>query len=69
MVSDTKTIIDKAINIRGWSQINCFAHTLNRILISGISEIQEVVAKIKQVVEYFKESSLLQEMLKQLNMP
>ncbi|XP_026465836.1 zinc finger BED domain-containing protein 1-like, partial [Ctenocephalides felis] len=73
VVSDNAPNIVGAINIGGWPQIGCFAHALNRVVLSGITEIQVIITKIKQVVEYFKRSSQAQikllEMQKQLNLP
>ncbi|KAH1004138.1 hypothetical protein HUJ04_003937 [Dendroctonus ponderosae] len=57
VVSDNEANMKAAVRIGGWNHWGCFAHSLNSVAQSGLSEIKEVVEKIKNIVGYFKSSS------------
>ncbi|XP_025423650.1 zinc finger BED domain-containing protein 1-like [Sipha flava] len=57
-VSDNAANITSAIVMnQNWRHIPCLAHTLNLIAQSGLSEMQNVHKKVKNIVEYFKRST------------
>ncbi|XP_019763082.2 E3 SUMO-protein ligase ZBED1 [Dendroctonus ponderosae] len=64
VVSDNAENMKTAMSIGGWSHWDCLAHSLNLVSQSGLSEIKEVVDKIKNIVAYFKRSSYALSQLK-----
>lgn len=57
VVSDNAANIKSAIEKCGWRRLSCFAHDINLIVHSGLTQIEPVVTKIKDIVSYFKRSS------------
>ncbi|XP_016891160.2 LOW QUALITY PROTEIN: zinc finger BED domain-containing protein 1-like [Cynoglossus semilaevis] len=47
-----------------WDHIPCFAHVLNLIVRAALKEIQDILQKIKAVVEYFQRSTVASDKLK-----
>ncbi|KAF7641585.1 hypothetical protein LDENG_00276790 [Lucifuga dentata] len=58
--SNTKGAIKKA----GWKHVPCFAHTLNLIVREGLKHIQDLVTKVKNIVEYVHRSTVATERLR-----
>lgn len=73
IVSDNAANITSAISLGGWRGIGCFAHTLNLVVQSAIKDVNEIVMKVKRIVEYFNKSTQalrkLQETQKQMKLP
>lgn len=73
VVSDNAHNIAAAIRQSDWRGVGCFAHSLNLVVQAGIVEINDILSKVKRVVEYFRKSSQglkrLQETQKQMNLP
>ncbi|XP_073954826.1 E3 SUMO-protein ligase ZBED1-like [Choristoneura fumiferana] len=57
IVSDNAANITTAIRMGGWRPIGCFAHSLNLMVQRALTDISEVVGKVKAIVEFFKRSS------------
>lgn len=50
-------VTDNAANMKaGLGTFSCIAHTLNLIVRSGLETIQDIVKKIKSIVEHFHRS-------------
>lgn len=73
MLSYNAANINSAIQKCNWRRLSCFAHDINLIVKCGLDKIEPVVAKIKDIVSYFKRSShalaKLQEYQKQTGNP
>ncbi|KAL1276988.1 hypothetical protein QQF64_023661 [Cirrhinus molitorella] len=63
-VTDNASNVKAAIRKAELKHIPCFAHTLNLIVRESLKHIQETVAKVKNVVEYFHRSTVATERLK-----
>lgn len=57
IVSDNAANITAAIRLCNWRHIGCFAHSLNLMVQRALTDISEVVGKVKAIVEFFKRSS------------
>lgn len=70
-VTDNAANMKAAIRLTGWEHFACIAHTLNLIVRSGLVTIEDVIKKIKTIVEHFHRSPVatkkLFEMQEQLN--
>uniref|UniRef100_A0A669DC03 BED-type domain-containing protein n=1 Tax=Oreochromis niloticus TaxID=8128 RepID=A0A669DC03_ORENI len=75
-VSDSAANVKKAVgDILHWNHLNCFAHILNLIVRKGIqqSQIQEIIRKVKAIIEYTRRSTVasakLRETQQQMGQP
>lgn len=66
VVSDNAANIVAAIRNGNWRHLGCFAHTLNLIVQKGLKEIEQILNKVRRIVEYFKRSSHALSKLNQL---
>ncbi|XP_050064545.1 E3 SUMO-protein ligase ZBED1-like [Aphis gossypii] len=57
VVTDNASNIKAAIRLTNWRHVPCFAHVLNIGIQNGLLQLQPVLKKIKDIVEYFKRSS------------
>lgn len=57
IVADNASNIQSAIRKGNWRGVGCFAHSLNLVAQAAITQINEEVAKVKRIVEYFRKSS------------
>lgn len=57
VVSDNAANIKSAIEKCQWRRLSCFAHDINLIVHCGLTKIEPVITKIKDIVSYFKRSS------------
>lgn len=64
--TDTAANMISAIRLCNWRHIYCFAHSLNLIVQSSLEEIKDTRVKVKNIVEYFKRSTLASEKLNQI---
>lgn len=55
--TDNAANIVAATKLTGWVHIPCFAHTINLIVKDALVNIEELITKVKQNVEYFHRSS------------
>lgn len=73
IVSDNAPNILAAIRLGDWRSMSCFAHSINLAVQHSLSEIGDIVGKVKAIVEFFKRSAAgltkLQDMQKQMNLP
>ncbi|XP_067284076.1 zinc finger BED domain-containing protein 4-like [Pseudorasbora parva] len=63
-VTDNAHNITLAIHKTSWKHLPCFAHTVNLIVRSGLSVIQNTLNKVKAIVEYMHRSTVAAEKLK-----
>lgn len=54
VVSENNPAIVEAIKECQWQHISCFAHTLNKIIVRCLANINVVLAKVRNIVDYFK---------------
>lgn len=64
VTADNAANIQNAINLLKWRSVPCFAHTLNLVVQSALTEIKDTQAKVKSIVELFRRSVLASERLK-----
>lgn len=73
VVTDNAANMKLAITNCGWRRLSCFAHTINLIVQSGLSVIEEILLKVKNIVSHFKRNShtlaKLQDFQKQTGSP
>lgn len=56
-VTDNAPNIVNAIRINKWQHVPCFAHILNISIQHALNNIKQIMSKIKNIVEFFKQSS------------
>jgi len=56
-VTDNAPNIVNAIRINKWRHVPCFAHILNIGIQHALNNIKQIMSKIKNIVEFFKQSS------------
>lgn len=54
VVAENNPAIVEAIKECQWQHISCFAHTLNKIILRCLARINDVIAKVRNIVNYFK---------------
>lgn len=76
VVTDNAANVVKSVKLCKWRHLGCFAHSINLVVQNSlgiVSEISEILKKVKSIVEYFKRSSTalskLQAMQQQMNLP
>lgn len=74
VVTDNAANVVGAVRVCNWRHLSCFAHSINLVVQKGIDAIREnLVGKVKSIVEYFKRSSSalqkLKEIQKQMDLP
>lgn len=59
VVSDNASNIIAAIKLCNWRSLGCFAHSINLVVESGLKyeDVKSIIAKVKAIVQYFKQSS------------
>jgi len=57
VVTDNAANIVGAVKKNNWRHVPCFAHVLNIGIQRGLTHLKTVLTKIKNVVEFFKQSS------------
>lgn len=63
-VSDNANNIKNALNMLGFKNIGCFAHTLNLIVQSALTLEEDLINKVKQIVSHFRRSTVANNALK-----
>lgn len=58
VVTDNAPNIVNAIRLNNWRHVPCFAHVLNIGIQHGLDHIKSIMTKMKNIVEFFKQSSL-----------
>lgn len=73
VVTDNASNIVNAVKKNNWRHVPCFAHVLNIGIQRGLTHLKTVMTKIKNIVEFFKQSSgalhKLQKHQKQMGLP
>jgi len=73
VVTDNASNIVNAVKKNNWRHVPCFAHVLNIGIQRGLTHLKTVMTKIKNIVEFFKQSSgalhKLQKHQKQMSLP
>lgn len=54
VVAENNPAIVDAIKECQWQHISCFAHTLNKIIMRCLAKINDVIVKVRNIVNYFK---------------
>lgn len=57
VVTDNAYNIVAAIKLCQWRHVPCYAHTLNLIVKAGIKPVEDLVIKLKNMVQFFKKST------------
>jgi len=59
VVSDNASNILAAIKLCKWRSLECFAHSINLVVDSGLGykDVNSIILKVKAIVQYFKQSS------------
>lgn len=57
VVSDNAANITAAIRLGQWRGVSCFAHSLNLVVQTALKEVNDIVTRVKRVVEYFHKST------------
>lgn len=57
--SDNASNILAAIKSCKWRSLGCFAHSINLVVDSGLGykDVNDIILKVKAIVQYFKQSS------------
>lgn len=73
VVTDNIGEVLTAIELIGWTRLPCLTHTLNSIAIDALAEIDEILIKIRSIVEYFRysatASALLHSIMSHMELP
>uniref|UniRef100_A0A1I8MV64 Uncharacterized protein n=1 Tax=Musca domestica TaxID=7370 RepID=A0A1I8MV64_MUSDO len=73
IVTDNAANVVAAAKLTNWRWIGCFAHSLNLAVKSSLSNVSEIITKVRNVVTYFHKSlnslKMLAEAQKQLDQP
>jgi len=73
VVTDNIGEVLTAIELIGWTRLPCLTHTLNSIANDALAEIDEVLIKIRSIVEYFRynatASAMLQSIMQHMELP
>jgi len=73
VVTDNIGEILTAIELIGWNRLPCLTHTLNSIANNALAEIDEILIKIRSIVEYFRcntaASAMLQSVMRHMELP
>jgi len=64
VVTDNIGEVLTAIELIGWTRLPCLTHTLNSIAIDALAEIDEILIKIRSIVEYFRYNATASAMLR-----
>lgn len=57
VVTENDPVLTEAIKECQWQHIPCFAHALNTIVQAGLTEIGDLLTKVRNIVNYFKKNS------------
>ncbi|KAF0713474.1 zinc finger BED domain-containing protein 1-like, partial [Aphis craccivora] len=59
VVNDNASNILAAIKLCKWRSLGCFAHSINLVVDSGLGykDVNDIILKVKAIVQYFKQSS------------
>ncbi|XP_047002906.1 zinc finger BED domain-containing protein 4-like [Schistocerca americana] len=73
IVSDNAANILSAVRLGEWRSVSCFAHSLNLAVQEATKEISDILAQVKDIVEFFNRSTQDQKKLiatqQQMNLP
>ena len=73
VVTDNIGEVLTAIELIGWTRLPCLTHTLNSIANDALAEIDEILIKIRSIVEYFRynatASAMLQSVMRHMELP
>ena len=64
IVTDNAANITGAVKQAGFTHLPCFAHTLNLVVQQGVRSIEPLKVKVKEIVEYFRRSTVAAEKLR-----
>jgi len=64
VVTDNIGEVLTAIELIGWTRLPCLTHTLNSIANNALAEIDEILIKIRSIVEYFRYNTTASTMLR-----
>lgn len=57
-VSDNASNIKSALNMLGFKNMGCFAHTMNLIVQSALTLEEDLINKVKKIVSHFRKSTV-----------
>lgn len=73
VVTDNIGEVLTAIELIGWTRLPCLTHTLNSIANDALAEIDEILIKIRSIVEYFRynttASAMLRSVMRHMELP
>jgi len=73
VVTDNIGEVLTAIELIGWTRLPCLTHTLNSIANEALAEIDEILIKIRSIVEYFRynttAATMLQSVMQHMELP
>lgn len=73
VVTDNIGEVLTAIELIGWTRLPCLTHTLNSIANDALAEIDEILTRIRSIVEYFRynttASAMLQSVMRHMELP
>jgi len=73
VVTDNIGEVLTAIELIGWTRLPCLTHTLNSIANDALAEIDEILIKIRSIVEYFRynttASTMLRSVMRHMELP
>jgi len=73
VVTDNIGEVLTAVELIGWTRLPCLTHTLNSIANDALAEIDEILIKIRSIVEYFRynttASAMLQSIMRHMELP
>lgn len=73
VVTDNIGEVLTAIELIGWTRLPCLTHTLNSIANEALAEVDEILIKIRSIVEYFRynttASAMLRSVMRHMELP
>lgn len=73
VVTDNIGEVLTAIDLIGWTRLPCLTHTLNSIANDALAEIDEILIRIRSIVEYFRynttASAMLRSVMRHMELP
>ena len=73
VVTDNIGEVLTAIELIGWTRLPCLTHTLNSIANDALAEIDEILIRIRSIVEYFRynttASTMLRSVMRHMELP
>jgi len=73
LVTDNIGEVLTAVELIGWTRLPCLTHTLNSIANDALAEIDEILIRIRSIVEYFRynttASAMLRSVMRHMELP